>query len=132
MTAKKLPTPHKINGEMLSECAATQATFAEQMKQVTANLDRITDIILGNGKLGLQDKTDGNSRALETVIKLLDSMRLDKQSEEIRLKEVAAERKRDIRKWWLGVAGTAVFAAIAIIQAVSTQAALKALELTVK
>jgi len=109
---------------VLSECAATMATLVEQMRQVTANLGHITDIIFGNGKLGLQDKTDDNSRALEAIIKLLDEMRDSKKAEETRRQQEALDRRNDMRKWWLGVGTAVVVAVIAILQDITTQTAL--------
>jgi hypothetical protein len=117
---------------MLPECATTLATLVEQMRQVTVNLGHITEIVLGNGKQGLQKKTDDNGHALEAIIKLLDEMRDSKKAEDERLKQEALNRRNDIRKWWLGIAGTIILSVIAIGQAVATQAALKAMELIVK
>ncbi len=138
---------------MLPECASSLAVLATQMAQVTKDQIRISETIWGNGKEGMDEKINENARAIQEIVKafresssiretennlLIEERKalairyqnelvskiskdeLDKKERE----ERELERKRDIKKWWLGIAAAIIVAVISIMQTVTTQAAL--------
>ena len=128
------PTPQQIPPHppyMLPECATLLATLVEQMKNVSADLREVSSIIYGNGHTGLKFQAEENKRNIAEILKILSEIGLQRQEElRVRSEEIshrvtfAEERKKDVRKWWLGIAAAAIVAIIAIVQDIATQAAL--------
>ena len=144
MSANKKPiSPRKSYPEvMLPECASTFAVLTTRLENVAIIQDRISKKVWGNGVTGMDNLISDNQRQIATLtglvanlvaskeedIKLLKSEKSAREEELVlttnRRDELEAERKKDIRKWWLGVATAIILGAIAIVKDYSTQAAL--------
>ena len=144
MSANKKPiSPRKSYPEaMLPECASTFAVLTTRLENVAIIQDRISKKVWGNGFTGMDNLISDNQRQIATLtglvanliaskeedIKLLKSEKSAREEELVltikRRDELEIERKKDLRKWWLGVATAMILAAIAIVKDYSTQAAL--------
>lgn len=129
-TTSKTVLPAHLEG-ILPECAANLATLSERLLQVAETQDHIAEMVYGNGKVGLKDQTEANSRDIAALTKLIADMAKAREVEaaahqkEIKERQHDAEqRKGDIRKWWLGIAAAAILALIAVAQNVAIAAAL--------
>jgi hypothetical protein len=58
----------------LPECAAVQATLVEQMERITENQRKISDKVFGNGRVGLDQQTDTNTRDIAEIIAAIKKM----------------------------------------------------------
>jgi len=124
----------KSHDEMLPGCAAVMATVTEQLRQVVSTQEKIVETVWGNGKKGLNEKVDDNKRVIDDIAETLkQSVEARKIEIDERKKEVA-DRKKEMRTWWLGLVATLIVmiigAGVTIATSLSTQAALKALNLT--
>ena len=137
---KQLPEGHPAN--MLPECANTFGILTTRLENVVLIQDRISKKVWGNGLTGMDNLISDNQRQIATLtglvanliaskeedIKLLKSEKTAREEELVltikRRDELEDERKKDIRKWWLGVATAIILGAIAIVKDYSTQAAL--------
>lgn len=124
----KTSTTHTL---ILPECAANQATMAEQVRGITSDLAHIAETIYGNSKPGLKETLETNTRDITEVAKILKEINESRKEEsEMRLKEVQIrkdeikERKGNALKWWLGLMTAIIMAGVAIARDISTQAIL--------
>lgn len=100
--------PHDLN----PECAGNFATITEQIKTITIDLKEVTEIIYGNGKVGMKHQVEVNTLALATLIQT---------SKDLAIKQEARlyERKSDTRKWWLSQAASIITSVLVIIQTIA-------------
>ena len=116
--------PAKKTYEVNPDCLVTMTQITEQMKVVVADQKEISNLIYGNGKVGLKEQTAENTRDIIDITKLLSEVNETKKLEEKRNAEEDKDRKKASRTWWLAVAMAIIVAAISIFQDVTTQIAL--------
>lgn len=108
----------KAGHEIIPECAATQATLVAQMETITENLMKVSETVMGNGKLGLKDITAQNSRDIAALTDAIaEIVKERKEEKEARVLD-AKEKKGDTRKWLLSQASTLVTSLLAVAQTV--------------
>lgn len=120
---------------ILPECAERLATITERLLQTTQIQAHIAETVFGNGKIGLKDQTEDNTRDITTLTSLMNQANRVREEEtatrkretEERMREVA-QRKSDTTKWWLGIVAAIIIAFISIIQSVAVSTALSNLD----
>jgi hypothetical protein len=120
--------------DMRPECASTMATITTQIKQIMIDQTHITDTMWGNGKTGIKDQTEANSRDILEITKILretnEARRLEIETRrgEAKTRDIEIKQRRgDILKWWLGIITAIILAIIAIAKDISTQTLLLSL-----
>jgi hypothetical protein len=123
-----MPPKTQLSHDVLPECASIMATLVEQVKQITLDQVQITETIYGNGKIGVKEHSEQNSRDIVEVAKLLRELIVERKLEaEVRKTEDTTreteikQRKGDVLKWWLGIVAAVILAIIAIARDISTQ-----------
>jgi hypothetical protein len=102
----------------LPECAAVQATLVEQMERITENQRKISDKVFGNGRVGLDQQTDTNTRDIAEIIAAIKKMNEARELETKAREQEIKERKVDTRKWWLTQASGLITTILAVAQTV--------------
>jgi hypothetical protein len=116
--------PTKKTYEVNPDCLVTMTKITEGMKVVVANQKEISELIYGNGRVGLKEQTAENTRDIIDITKLLSEVNETKKLEEERKAEEDKDRKKTSKTWWLAIAMAIIVAAISIFQDVTTQIAL--------
>jgi flagellar biosynthesis/type III secretory pathway M-ring protein FliF/YscJ len=107
----------KAQSEINPYVAATLATITERLNESTKALEHVSLTVFGNGKTGIKDITEQNTRDIDQIIKTLQQMN-EQRSEELKVRQheadlreqerltredERADRQKDIRNWWIGV-----------------------------
>lgn len=116
--------PTKKVYEVNPDCLVVMTQLTEQMKVVVADQKEISNLIYGNGKVGLKDQTAENTRDIVDITKMMKEYN-DVKVEETKQKIADdKDRKKTNRAWWLAIGMAIIVAAISIFQDVTTQIAL--------
>lgn len=119
--------PTKKTYDVNPDCLVTMTKITERMNVIVADQKEISNLIYGNGKVGLKDQTAENTRDIIDITKVLKDVNDTKKLEEERKESEEKDRRKANRTWWLAIATAIIIAAISIFQDVTTQIALSKL-----